>query len=130
MMRAVNIRKYVKTVLATNKSLSHREPHWKGNFDMSRVNEFTEESEASNKSTFMANQNLSNSHKLNHKQQDVEGFNKTRPRHIFENHIIQSHETEKHIDEMKEIIKLQYQEHEEVKRRLEILENATKNYHH
>ena len=77
----------------------------------------------------MADQNLNESNKLNHKQQDVEGFNKTRPRHIFENHNIQCHETEKHIEEMKEIIKLQHQEHQEMKRRLEILENATKNYH-
>ena len=49
MMRAVNIRKYVKTISATNKSISHRDPHWKGSFDMSRVNEFTEESEDSTK---------------------------------------------------------------------------------
>ena len=78
----------------------------------------------------MANQNLNESNKLNHKQQDVEGFNKTGPRYISENHDIKSRETEKHIEEMKEIIKLQHQEHQEMKRRLQILENATTNYHH
>ena len=130
MMRVVNIRKYVRAIFATNKSISQPYPHSKESFNISRVEEFTDESKDSTRSAFMTNQNLSNSHKLNQKQQDVEGFNKIRPRHIFENHMIQSHEKEKHINEMKEIIKLQYQEHEEMKRRLEILENATKNYHH
>ena len=94
------------------------------------MEEFTDESKDSTRSAFMTNQTVTKSNKLNHKQQDKEGFNTTRARHIFENHNIQSHQTEKHIEEMKEIIKLQDQEHQEIKRRLEILENATKLYRH
>ena len=130
MMRAVNVRKYVETLFDTNKLISQRYPHSKKSFNISRVAEVTKESEDSIESTFMTNQNLSKSNKLNRKQLNIEEFYKTRPRHIFEKNNIQCHETEKHIEKMKEIINLQHQEHQEMKRRLEILEGGAKIYFH
>ena len=84
MMRAVNVRKYVETLFDTNKLISQRYPHSKKSFNISRVAEVTKESEDSIESTFMTNQNLSKSNKLNRKQLNIEEFYKTRPRHIFE----------------------------------------------
>ena len=127
MMRVVNIRKYVKSLFATNKAITQHYSDSKGSFNISRVDEFTEKSEDSSESTFKANHTLSKSDKLSQKAQDIEGFTKNQYRHIFENHNIQNHETEKLIEEMKEIIKLQ---HQEMNRRLEKLENASKLYRH
>ena len=127
MMRAVNISKYVKTIFSTNKLSSERFPHSKDNLRVSRVDEFIEKSVDS---TFLTKPNLSESSKLSHNLMDIKQFNKSRLTHIFENRNIQCHETEKHIEEMKEIIKLQHQEHQEMKRRLEILEGGAKIYFH
>ena len=127
MMRAVKISKYIKTIFSTNKLSIERFRHSKDNLKVSRVDEFIEKSVDS---TFMTKPNLSESSKLSHNLEDIKQFNKTRLTHIFENRNIQCHETEKHIEEMKEIIKLQHHKHQEMKRRLEILENTTKNYHH